>query len=639
MNELNRKMVDHGQPHSSSPVKQKWVCPNDRMLALRARVSVGWSVKTHELNSYKSESPSLDEEEQETIRAVIKRAEDLENMEQQRVGRLVERLDNMKRNAVGTGLNQCILCGDNFGMLTSHGMICFDCKKNVCQKCGVETYSTIKKESVWRCKICAETREMWKKSGAWFFKGLPKYVLPPKKNTNIAGKYSLNRRPGLEKNNWSRASNLRSEEVEEESSSEEDRKTTTATTPTRSVDVESKERSSHLYSDSTEYESAAMKLIHRCSIGMKSPASIDSDEEKHGLISFKFDPSDGPEMMGSAHSLRRQSSDCQGKNLNYYGDHFDSISSQYPNFICNWQQSQCSLLTSNERYSNSDLCSLSAESMSSVSGPRTSRPTEEIFEIASDSIRNLQGNLGSVELSLVYDSLASSIHVYLHRAKNLKAMDINGLADPFCKLNILPVGVKSHRLRTRTVHKTKNPEFNETLTFYGVTESDLKRCALHIIVESEEAVWGEESWSHGRILITLCYSTRRKSLIVGVIKCANLAPMDNNGFSDPFVKLCLKPDALNQKFKTSVKWKNLNPTFNEEFAFETKMTDLAMQTLVLTVWDKDYGKSNDYLGCLELSCKSKGERLRHWIDMIKFPDHKHEGLHSLCELQPPPNSS
>jgi len=31
------------------------------------------------------------------------------------------------------------------------------------------------------CRICAETREMWKKSGAWFFKGMPKYILPEKK--------------------------------------------------------------------------------------------------------------------------------------------------------------------------------------------------------------------------------------------------------------------------------------------------------------------------------------------------------------------------------------------------------------------------------------------------------------------------
>lgn len=28
------------------------------------------------------------------------------------------------------------------------------------------------------CKICSEIREMWKKSGAWFYKGLPNYELP-----------------------------------------------------------------------------------------------------------------------------------------------------------------------------------------------------------------------------------------------------------------------------------------------------------------------------------------------------------------------------------------------------------------------------------------------------------------------------
>ena len=26
------------------------------------------------------------------------------------------------------------------------------------------------KETIWLCKICGEQREMWKKSGAWFFK-------------------------------------------------------------------------------------------------------------------------------------------------------------------------------------------------------------------------------------------------------------------------------------------------------------------------------------------------------------------------------------------------------------------------------------------------------------------------------------
>lgn len=29
--------------------------------------------------------------------------------------------------------------------------------------------------------ICAESREIWKKSGAWFFKSIPKYILPSQK--------------------------------------------------------------------------------------------------------------------------------------------------------------------------------------------------------------------------------------------------------------------------------------------------------------------------------------------------------------------------------------------------------------------------------------------------------------------------
>jgi Ca2+-dependent lipid-binding protein len=58
----------------------------------------------------------------------------------------------------------------------------------------------------------------------------------------------------------------------------------------------------------------------------------------------------------------------------------------------------------------------------------------------------------------------------------------------------------------------------------------------------------------------------------------------------------LKPDPFHRKYKTSVKWKNLNPVFNEEFVFETKMTELPKQALKIAVWDKDYGKRNDYLG-------------------------------------------
>lgn len=40
----------------------------------------------------------------------------------------------------------------------------------------------------------------------------------------------------------------------------------------------------------------------------------------------------------------------------------------------------------------------------------------------------------------------------------------------------------------------------------------------------------------GRIMISLKYSSQKCGLVVGIIRCAHLAAMDANGFSDPYVK-------------------------------------------------------------------------------------------------------
>lgn len=66
-------------------------------------------------------------------------------------------------------------------------------------------------------------------------------------------------------------------------------------------------------------------------------------------------------------------------------------------------------------------------------------------------------------------------------------MDIQGLADPFCKLNILPVrkASTSRRLRTKTVHKTRDPEFNETVNFYGTTETDVKIMDINSMIAND----------------------------------------------------------------------------------------------------------------------------------------------------------
>jgi len=73
-------MVDMGSN------KDRWTCPNDRQLALRAKLQTGWSVKTHSLQTLSKKPEALNIQEKQTILEVIKRAESLEKTEQQRVG-------------------------------------------------------------------------------------------------------------------------------------------------------------------------------------------------------------------------------------------------------------------------------------------------------------------------------------------------------------------------------------------------------------------------------------------------------------------------------------------------------------------------------------------------------------------------
>ncbi|MBZ3890761.1 Rab effector Noc2 [Sciurus carolinensis] len=169
--------VGGGSEGSCSPDLESALSANLR-IGSTGRLQTGWSVHTYQTEKQRR-SQSLSPAEVDAILQVIQRAERLDVMEQQRIGRLVERLETMRRNVMGNGLSQCLLCGEVLGFLGSSSVFCKDCRKKVCTKCGIET-SPGQKRPLWLCKICSEQREVWKRSGAWFYKGLPKYILPLK---------------------------------------------------------------------------------------------------------------------------------------------------------------------------------------------------------------------------------------------------------------------------------------------------------------------------------------------------------------------------------------------------------------------------------------------------------------------------
>ncbi|KAB0394845.1 hypothetical protein E2I00_008080, partial [Balaenoptera physalus] len=140
----------------------------------------------------------------------------------------------------------------------------------------------------------------------------------------------------------------------------------------------------------------------------------------------------------------------------------------------------------------------------------------------------------------------------------------------------------------------------------------------------------------GRILLSLSYSSRRRGLLVGIVRCAHLAAMDVNGYSDPYVKTYLRPDVdKKSKHKTCVKKKTLNPEFNEEFFYEMELSTLASKTLEVTVWDYDIGKSNDFIGGVALGPGARREARKHWSDCLQQPDAALERWHTLTSQLPP----
>ncbi len=87
---------------------------------------------------------------------------------------------------------------------------------------------------------------------------------------------------------------------------------------------------------------------------------------------------------------------------------------------------------------------------------------------------------------------------------------------------------------------------------------------------------------------------------VKVIRGCQLLPMDFGQTSDPYCKLTLFPSNdtnIKWNFKTAVKKCTLQPEYNEEFVFQhVQLQELINKTLQITVYDKDMGKKDDYIG-------------------------------------------
>ncbi|KAG1971291.1 double C2-like domain-containing protein alpha [Pimephales promelas] len=584
----------------------------------------------------------LTDEEKEIINNVLARAKMMEAMEQERIGRLVNRLDSMKQTACGDGYSRCLLCGQQFGLTGVSAVVCAECKKNMCTKCGVQSIS--RSSPKWLCKICCEQKEMLKRSGAWFFKGLPQQVLPaplpisnPRAPSTTSAPSSTNPSTNQESPTPPRPKNGESMQV----TGREQQKISETMPPKReehsvvSQRALEEDRSRQSLSRNTIQSNVAMEGQTHPPVTTREVPALSSKPPvaSFSTTSIQKDPASRPE----ARAPPATQTDAR-------------------------------------------LPAANSVPASRQPPPPTAEDEEDANSYDSDDATTL----GMLEFSLLYEEEKNELHCNIIKAKGLKPMDSNGLADPYVKLHLLPGASKSNKLRTKTLRTTLNPVWNENLVYHGITNEDMQKKTLRLSVSDEdkfghnefigetrvvlkklkmnqkktfnvclervipvrrsagaggsrgmalyeeESKDSEEAEERGRILVSLTYNSQQSRLIVGVVRCAHLAAMDSNGYSDPFVKIFLKPDmGKKAKFKTQIKKKTLNPEFNEEFSYDVKHGELAKKTLDISVWDYDMGTSNDFIGGCQLGITAKGECLKHWYECLKNKDKKIERWHVL----------
>ncbi|VDO53089.1 unnamed protein product [Schistosoma margrebowiei] len=91
---------------------------------------------------------------------------------------------------------------------------------------------------------------------------------------------------------------------------------------------------------------------------------------------------------------------------------------------------------------------------------------------------------GEIELILTFDDYDQSLTVHVARARNLPAMDLNGLADPFVKVRLHPDPTEDpdFNRQTKYMPNTLTPEWQQTVVFMNCIKRTLKRRVLEVTV-------------------------------------------------------------------------------------------------------------------------------------------------------------
>ncbi|XP_030636827.1 multiple C2 and transmembrane domain-containing protein 1 [Chanos chanos] len=291
---------------------------------------------------------------------------------------------------------------------------------------------------------------------------------------------------------------------------------------------------------------------------------------------------------------------------------------------------------------------------------------EQLRKNASDSGINIVETSNAESLAPVSPGMYQ-LDIILRRGQNLAIRDRGGTSDPYVKFKIAGKEV----FRSKTIHKNLNPVWDEKVTLlvenlreplyvkvfdydFGLQDDfmgsaylyleslehqrtldvtldlkdphypdhDLGTLDLAVTLSPKEGDFREANMllrrsckrSSKHQSLRLSEGHRKSQLWVGIVSISliegrNLQPMDANGLSDPYVKFRLD----HQKYKSKTIPKTLNPQWREQFDFH--LYEEHGGFIDITVWDKDVGKRDDFMGRCQVDLSTLSKEHTHRLDL------------------------
>lgn len=250
------------------------------------------------------------------------------------------------------------------------------------------------------------------------------------------------------------------------------------------------------------------------------------------------------------------------------------------------------------------------------------------------------------------------LEIELKRGHNLAVRDRGGSSDPYVKFKLAGKEV----FRSKIIHKNLNPVWDEKTTLimdclsdplyikvfdydFGLQDDfmgsaylyldsleqqrtipvtlvlkdpqhpdqDLGSLELAVTLTPKESPIEERRGSTQQSM-RLSELHRKSQLWRGIVSIAliegrDLIPMDPNGLSDPYVKFRLGP----QKYRSKTVPKTLSPQWREQF--DLHLYEETGGVLEITVWDRDTGRRDDFIGRCQLDLSNLSKEQTHRLEL------------------------